>query len=287
MTKLKTPTKSHRKLNARGPATAGAIDRIDFRSTEDVSEVMANCETRDPNNPSLVAEKANGAQDLGTISVGGALVSKNSTLTVCDSQFAPKRFAGEIECLPSEQEVKFSDQLLNAAMVGLGVVAIAALITSSNGDEVEKRNLTQDTKSSTRKRKNTQLRVSQWLYELDKIKENTAIDRHSLSSETWDGVRKETDAIVLLGHLVSRDTALKASGYLGSEELLFLSLKKRAFLIAKAGFWGGHNYTAVVNFDQYNSQDLASAIENELFGYPVWEQSVGSVNRPHESPHIP
>jgi hypothetical protein len=277
---LKKPTKSYGKLNANDPAAAEDGKRLSSRTKEDPCEVLANYEIQEPNVPDLLDAKTNGANDWGTTSVESSGVFETTDIIKCDFQVEQSEgLQSEGECIPNEQETRFGDQLLNAAMIGLGVVAIAALVSSTDVDEIDKRNLTQDTKLSRKKNQAKQPKVSQWLYELDKVKENTAVDRHSLSSETWDGVRKETDAIVLLGHLVKRDTALKATGYLGSEQLLLLALKKKAFQIAKTGFWGGCKYSPVENFDQNDAQNLASEIENELFSQPIWEQCVGGVNR--------
>jgi hypothetical protein len=183
----------------------------------------------------------------------------------------------EGEVLAPEEGSTLGSKLLTGAAIGLGVLVLGAMVSDpeppANAKESARRSSDRNKRSSSA-RPNYPL-LPQWLFEIDQIRQNTAEEKRSLSAKSWDGVRKETDAIILLGHLVKREVAIKATGLLGHEALVYLVLRKKAFLKASTGWFSDKvNYTPVEATDEEDAEKLAANIENELSGMPLWAQFV-------------
>lgn len=117
--------------------------------------------------------------------------------------------------------------------------------------------------------------LPQWLFDLDQIRQNTLAGERSLSTKGWDGIKKNTDAIILLGHLVSREVAIKATGLFGHEALVYTALRKKAVLKVSVGWFSEKaNYSPVSTFDENNAEKLASKIETELCQMPLWYEFI-------------
>lgn len=183
----------------------------------------------------------------------------------------------EGEILPPEGGSTLGGALLTGAAIGLGMVVLGAIASDSDPPANSKGGAG---RRNRRGRRGSSVKPSypllpQWLFDLDQIRQNTIEEKRSLSTEGWDGVKKDTDAIILLGHLVKREVAIKATGLLGHEALVYSALRKRAFRKATKRWLSDKvDYTPVEAFDEEDAEKLATKIEKELCGMPLWSQFV-------------
>ncbi len=78
-----------------------------------------------------------------------------------------------------------------------------------------------------------------------------------------------------MGHLVKREVAIKATGLLGHEALVYSALRKRAFLKTTKGWFSDKiSYAPVEAFDEGDAEKLAAKIESELCSMPLWAQFI-------------
>lgn len=183
----------------------------------------------------------------------------------------------EGEILPSEECGALGGALLTGAAIGLGVLVLGAIASDSqpskNFDGEAGRPKGRSKRRASAKPSHPLL--PQWLFDLDQIRQNTIEERRSLSTEGCYGVKTDTDAIILLGYLVKRKVAIKATGLLGHEALVYSALHKCAFLRATKRWLSNRvDYTPVAEFDEEDAETLAVKIEQELCEMPLWSKFV-------------
>lgn len=116
-------------------------------------------------------------------------------------------------------------------------------------------------------------RLPDWLEDLDRVSENTEIQKRRLTDKGWAGFATEDDAIVFLGYLVRRKTAADAAMVLGNEALLGLALRKKAYGEIDPGFFSD-GVKAITRFDINEAARLAAVLGDKFGSMPLWDREL-------------
>lgn len=162
-----------------------------------------------------------------------------------------------------------------AALVAVGTLALAA---SGSTEEpapmrrLKKRRRRRGGRAISNERPSPP-RLPDWLEDLDRVSENTEIQKRRLTDKGWSGFATEDDAIVFLGYLVRRKTAADAAMVLGNESLLGLALRKKAYGEIDPGFFsdGGK---AITRFDINEAPRLAAMLGDKFGNMPLWDREL-------------
>ena len=116
-------------------------------------------------------------------------------------------------------------------------------------------------------------RLPEWLEDLDRVSENTEIQKRRLTDKGWAGFATDDDAIMFLGFLVRRKTAADAAMTLGNEALLGLALRKKAYGEIDPGFFSD-GVKAITGFDINEAARLAAVLGDKFGNMPLWDREL-------------
>lgn len=147
------------------------------------------------------------------------------------TQEPAEAFEGQVVpsgCVPDADESVVAKAGHMAVIVAVGALALAASGPREEPAPLQRLKRRRRSGRGLGHQPSSPPRLPEWLEDLDRVNENTEIQKRRLTDKGWTGFATEGDAIVFLGYLVLRKTATDAAMVLGNEALLGLALRKRA-----------------------------------------------------------